>query len=629
MVYANDEWVQVPVMQLYDTGLMQSAINNARYMYEKAEKRMDDFYKEYDNFYTPIQKDQDWYNENVIGKFRRGIDELYARGEDPLRTASGRAKLAALARSIDVGSVNKLRSSAKAAEEYIKNRGILDAAGKYNKDLEERFLGYNLSNWDTLGGGQIWSRTAPTEMKTLKELTESWYNNRTARDLTEADLKAAGIPYDKRYQYTGYLDSDIMNVAKGNTPGWNDSVYSGYYRDLARRQLERSGVRNITQDMIEKVLQRNIADAQQEWLINPTKHADQFAVMNQQFSNQWALQKDAQKFQKDMAEQAAKDKLDQIRARYGFKTGQGRSGNNYSLTEELHHDLLFQGLRNSGIQIPVTEIDKNGKRVVKYDKNGKMLVKSIDEADFGDLEFAANYQNRYGVLQQEFVKNLTTGSKYDPIKAWNKFKQRYGGKITNIQLAALLKKNPQQDGGFILSIDQAKKLRSAAGIMSDIRGSQKKMTYSERINQVLPKDVPTDQPVEIKFVLDDTYDNATQAFEKYNRGRTEIYASGTVTYTWEEMDGSGHKIKKQRTVENVQLPTGINSEINAKNKTNTSLSGANRSAYSSQDANYLKLLGQQQNTNIGLFANQNEFSPLDMSTMTMEEYMEFLQNNQQ
>lgn len=627
MVYGADRIVQMPVMQLYDTGLMQQAINNARYMYEKAEKRMDDFYEKYDNFITPIQRDQDWYNENVIGKFRKGIDELYARGEDPLRTASGRAKLAALARSIDVGTVNKLKSSAKAAEEYLKNRGILEASGKYNQDLEQRFLGYDLNGWSTLDNG-TWNRTAPAEMKTLKELTENWYNNRTARDLTEADLKAAGIPYDKRYQYTGYLDSDILNVARGNTPGWNDTVYSRYYRDLAERQVAARGLPYTQQD-VEARLQRNIADAQQEWLINPTKHADQFAVMNQQFSNQWALQKDAQRFERAKAEQAAKDKLDQIRARYGFKTGQGRSGNKYSLTEELHHDLLFQGLRNSGIQIPVTEIDKNGKRVVKYDKNGKMLVKSIDEADFGDLEFAANYQNRYGVLQQEFVKNLTTGSKYDPVKAWNKFKQRYGGKITNIQLAALLKKNPQQDGGFILSIDQAKKLRSAASVMSDIRGSQKKMTYSERIGQVLPKDVPTDQPVEIKFVLDDTYDNATQAFEKYNRGRTEIYASGTVTYTWEEMDGSGHKIKKQRTVENVQLPTGINSEINAKNKTNTSLSGANRSAYSSQDANYLKLLGQQQNTNIGLFANQNEFSPLDTSTMTMEEYMEFLQNNQQ
>ena len=154
-------------------------------MYDKAEKRMDDFYKEYDNFVTPIQKDQDWYNENVIGRFRRGIDELYANGEDPLRTATGRAKLAQLARSIDVGTVNKLRSSRDAANKYIEARGALEAAGRYNKDLEERFLGYDLSGWDTMSNG-VWSRTAPTEMKTLKDLTEGWYNSRTPRDLTKA-----------------------------------------------------------------------------------------------------------------------------------------------------------------------------------------------------------------------------------------------------------------------------------------------------------------------------------------------------------------------------------------------------------------------------------------------------------
>ena len=63
MVYANDEWVQVPVMQLYDTGLMQSAINNARHMYEKAEKRMDDFYEKYGEFMSPFQKDMERYNQ--------------------------------------------------------------------------------------------------------------------------------------------------------------------------------------------------------------------------------------------------------------------------------------------------------------------------------------------------------------------------------------------------------------------------------------------------------------------------------------------------------------------------------------------------------------------------------------
>lgn len=277
MTYAYDNWVQLPTRDLYDTQVMAMAINAAKDMYDRGEQRIKDFNTAYGDFVTPIQADQDWYNQNVTGKVRDTINNLYARGIDPLRSAEGRAIVAQLVNNIPVGQVAKLRSSAKNAEEYIKNRGALEAAGKYNADLEERFLGYNLANWDTINGGKIWDRVSPTEMKTLKELTESWYDNRTARDLTEEDLKAAGIPYDRRYQYSGYLDSDILNVARGNTPGWNDSVYSRYYRDLAERQVAASGMPYTKQD-VEARLQRNIADAQQEWLINPTKKADEFAL---------------------------------------------------------------------------------------------------------------------------------------------------------------------------------------------------------------------------------------------------------------------------------------------------------------------------------------------------------------
>lgn len=282
--YAYDNWVQLPTRDLYDTQIMAMAINAAKDMYEKGEQRIKDFNTAYGDFVTPIQADQDWYNQNVTGKVRDTINNLYARGIDPLRSAEGRAIVAQLVNNIPVGQVAKLKSSAKAAEEYIKNRGALEAAGKYNSDLEERFLGYDLANWDTINGGKIWDRVSPTEMKTLKELTESWYDNRTARDLTEEDLKAAGIPYDKRYQYSGYLDSDILNVARGNTPGWNDSVYSRYYRDLAERQVAASG-RPYTKQDVEARLQRNIADAQQEWLINPTKKADEFALDDYRTAN--------------------------------------------------------------------------------------------------------------------------------------------------------------------------------------------------------------------------------------------------------------------------------------------------------------------------------------------------------
>lgn len=612
----------------------QDQYANALYRdYVRGLEDMKEFNKEYGNFITPILADQEWYNKNVIDKVRGTIQRMYDAGIDPTRSVQGRAAISQLINSIDVGSVNKLRSSRDAANEYIKNRGLLEAKGLYNADLEERYLGHDLSRWDTIGGGQIWDRTSPVEAKTLKELTESWYNNRTPEILTPEDVASLGLQYEKGYDYTGFADRHLLDIAAGETPGWTGSIYSDYFRDLAERKVAARG-KPYTKADIERQLQQDVATANREWR-GAKREANAYDMLRQQFNNQMALQNDAQAFQREMADKAAKDKLDQIRARYGFKTGDGRSSSdNYSLTEELHHDLLYQGLLNSGMPIPETEIDQKGNRVVKYDKNGKMLTKPISQATFDDLEFAANYQNRYGVMQQDYAANLTSVDKYDAKKAWNKFRQRYGSSITNIQLAAMLKKQPQSDGGFLLSIDQAKLLRGVNGMMSDIRGSKKKMTYNERVSEVLPKDVinalngDDNSSVQIKFTLNDSGNNATQVFEKYNRGRTDIYASGTVTYTWET--GSGTEKKKYlRTVENVQLPLGVNSEINAKNTTNTSLAGAKRSAYSSIDANYLKQLGQQQKTNIGLFANTPAIpSMIDPSTMTMEEWAEFIQNNQ-
>jgi hypothetical protein len=37
MVYANDQWIQLPTRDLYDTQVMAMAINAARDMYEKGQ----------------------------------------------------------------------------------------------------------------------------------------------------------------------------------------------------------------------------------------------------------------------------------------------------------------------------------------------------------------------------------------------------------------------------------------------------------------------------------------------------------------------------------------------------------------------------------------------------------------
>ena len=61
--YAYDNWIQLPTRDLYDTQIMAMAINAAKDMYEKGEQRIKDFNTAYGDFVTPIQADQDWYNQ--------------------------------------------------------------------------------------------------------------------------------------------------------------------------------------------------------------------------------------------------------------------------------------------------------------------------------------------------------------------------------------------------------------------------------------------------------------------------------------------------------------------------------------------------------------------------------------
>ena len=88
----------------------------------------------------------DWYAQNVTGKASDFINQLYANGVDPLRSAEGRAAVAQLVRSMPIGDIAKVRQSAATAKEYLKS--IDDTT---NPELE-RFLGRDLSQWSTLGG---------------------------------------------------------------------------------------------------------------------------------------------------------------------------------------------------------------------------------------------------------------------------------------------------------------------------------------------------------------------------------------------------------------------------------------------------------------------------------------------
>lgn len=151
--------------------------NAARQEFYRGLQDIKDFQKEYGDFITPILADQDWYNKNVTGRVRDFINGAYERGIDLVRSPEGRAAISQLINSIPIGNVAKLRSSAKNAEEYLKERAKLEMAGLYNPNTE-KYAGKGLDTFNTLDDG-IWDRMSPVPYQNMADFSKSYFDNIT------------------------------------------------------------------------------------------------------------------------------------------------------------------------------------------------------------------------------------------------------------------------------------------------------------------------------------------------------------------------------------------------------------------------------------------------------------------
>lgn len=305
MVYAYDKSLPMPVADLYDTQIMAMAVNAAKDMYEKGQQQIKDFQKDYGDFISPFAKDMARYGE-MVGGVRDIINNLYANGIDPLRSAEGRAAVAQAIRSIDPAQYNQMKANAKAGYAYLDAQQKLRQSGKYSKAMEDYDIahsgGVNFEDFETIdprtGAINSWGRTSPIEAASLRDLTYKSYDGRTARDLTaedfETDPRLKNYKYDPRYNYSGYLDSDLMKVAPGAAISLEGDPRAAFYRDLARQKVEMSG-QPVTRESIDAQFYRDIADANKWALIDPTKQADQFALDNARTANDiWAHKQNAE-----------------------------------------------------------------------------------------------------------------------------------------------------------------------------------------------------------------------------------------------------------------------------------------------------------------------------------------------
>lgn len=232
MFYRYDEPVDMPVPELYDTGIMQMYLQAVKDQYDKGEKRMDDFISKYGDFTSPFQKDvEDYYNLGM-GYINDIYDQLQAQGIDPLRSREGQMAMARAVRTVPVDKMNQIKQSATAAKAY--QAAVQDAMrrGEYDPGFEQYLLKQegidNFSDYSTLKNG-TWGREAPGIYKTLGNATNDWYD----------EIQPTDKGRKNGFMWTGIDMDDLLNIAKPRAQAFANTQLGGYYKYLIKEDIRK------------------------------------------------------------------------------------------------------------------------------------------------------------------------------------------------------------------------------------------------------------------------------------------------------------------------------------------------------------------------------------------------------
>lgn len=593
-----------------------NAVYNA---YQDAKQDMKDFTKEYGDFMSPIQKDMEWYDKNVTGKVRDVINNMYANGIDPLRSAEGRAAVAQLIYSMPTGEIAKRKQSAEIAKEYVKNYGALDAAGKLDPNFE-RFMmnGMSLQDWDT-GVNGVWGRYSPSEYKTLQEYVHPSFANIKPHMMSEQEVRDRGYKYDPRYEYTGVSRADMEQSMKDWLPGVrNEGIYR-YYREQAKQDLIRRGYKNPTDDQIDAQFVDNAITADHQMMTPLTRQADQFAVQEQAHRNATANiylqnrlqgEREQERYRNQIAIQLLKNQ-GKVPSKYK-SLGNPNGQTVYHVTEETQLDGIYKQLKELGVKIPRLTI-KNNKLVRQVDKNGNQLYRDIDEASAEELRYAAAHKNQLLRAVSTKMKSLSKryGSDYlNNDTAQADFLNTFGYKIGGEQASAFFKnKKLAENGGILLSKEDLNKMETLPTIMAGTFNSGKKYSNENKLKQLLKtwdsgngeraydRAMDAGKAMNIQWTFDST--SPVNTIERPSKnGGTEVLLKGTSRIQWGDTASDMMDIEQW-------LPIGLVSEKAAKSGNNVKASdfelrGENRSGYLDIDAGYMKATGSQKQANPAL-----------------------------
>lgn len=370
MIYRYDQPVDMPIPELYDTGIMNAYLNAVKDQYESGEKRMDEYLSKYSDFTSPFQQDVENYDKLTYGRLNDAIDNMEAMGIDPLRTAEGRAMIAKVIRTTPRDKINQIIQSSKTGQAYLQAMAQLQSKGLYSQQMEDFFQKHKFKDWDTLKNG-LFDRVSPIEYKNLHDLTDDWFKHLDKK----FNEKLTNQKKDG-YDYYTVDENDIRGVLKSNINDFLSSDYGKYYYSQAKDKVRAVNPQASEADIDKlamKYLTDDIVNRNSDYL-REEKKVNEYNLENIRFQHDMAKQKQAQRYESQKA--AAKEKQ--------------TTNLNYHQTQLLRGLGALMGLnideyKANGLLLPFAEATSEAKKVLektvskipyggKTLKNGKVVL---------------------------------------------------------------------------------------------------------------------------------------------------------------------------------------------------------------------------------------------------------------
>lgn len=225
MIYAGDTYTPLPTKELYNTQMMMASIAAAKDMYEKTEKQLDEFFKTYNDFRSPVQGAQEEYARLTTKRIDDALNQLYKQGIDPLRNAQGRAAIQNIIRSTDYSRINKLKQQAENYNKYLDAKREMIAQGLTTDDFENWMLkqqgldDFTAVYQDGQKKGQIrdWTRLTPEQYISVDAATDPWFKDieETYLGMTQDGFDRFGIDENKLNEAIQHNIYDLINTKSG------------------------------------------------------------------------------------------------------------------------------------------------------------------------------------------------------------------------------------------------------------------------------------------------------------------------------------------------------------------------------------------------------------------------------